>query len=58
MCHLPGALNRTMSLADKIISVTGFLEKDMRSIKWMVQLIGAKFSPYLSKNTNFLIAKE
>uniref|UniRef100_A0A914Y5S7 BRCT domain-containing protein n=1 Tax=Panagrolaimus superbus TaxID=310955 RepID=A0A914Y5S7_9BILA len=57
VCHLPSLAIRNPSVSEKIISITGFTEEEASSLKLMIQLIGAKFSPYLSKHTNILITK-
>jgi hypothetical protein len=57
VCHLPSLLIRQTTMTEKVISVTGFNEREAANIKFMIQVIGAKFNPYLSKHTNVLIAK-
>lgn len=57
VCHLPCLATKNAALCDKVISATGFTDREISNIKYMVQMIGAKFVPYLSKHTTFLIAK-
>uniref|UniRef100_A0AC34GYA2 BRCT domain-containing protein n=1 Tax=Panagrolaimus sp. ES5 TaxID=591445 RepID=A0AC34GYA2_9BILA len=57
VCHLPSLAVRNPLVIEKVISITGFTEHEAASIKLMTQLIGAKFSPFLSKHSNILIAK-
>jgi hypothetical protein len=57
VCHLPSLLTRQTTITEKVISVTGFTEREVASIKFMTQVIGAKFTPFLSKHTAVLIAK-
>jgi hypothetical protein len=57
VCHLPSLASRNPAITEKVISITGFSEREAASIKLMTTLIGAKFSPFLSKHTNILIAK-
>ena len=45
------------SHAGKIISVSGFTDSERQAVKYMIEAIGAKLSPCLSRHNHLLVAK-
>ncbi|KAL6740184.1 hypothetical protein Aduo_013565 [Ancylostoma duodenale] len=56
--HLPSVfVDGCRPLLGKLISFSGFDESERAAMKFMVETMGAKFTPYLSRHNNLLIAK-
>ncbi|VDO32898.1 unnamed protein product [Haemonchus placei] len=56
--HLPSVfIDGCRPLLGKLISFSGFDESERAAMKFMVEAMGARFTPYLSRHNNLLIAK-
>ncbi|KAK6020821.1 BRCA1 protein, partial [Ostertagia ostertagi] len=56
--HLPSVfVDGCRPLLGKLISFSGFDESERAAMKFMVEAMGARFTPYLSRHNNILIAK-
>ncbi|KAK6749888.1 hypothetical protein RB195_002103 [Necator americanus] len=56
--HLPSVfIDGCRPLLGKLVSFSGFDEGERAAMKFMVETMGAKFTPYLSRHNNLLIAK-
>ncbi|KAK6749872.1 hypothetical protein RB195_002090 [Necator americanus] len=56
--HLPSVfIDGCRPLLGKLVSFSGFDESERAAMKFMVETMGAKFTPYLSSNNNLLICK-
>ncbi|VDM64349.1 unnamed protein product [Angiostrongylus costaricensis] len=56
--HLPSVfIDGCRPLLGKLISFSGFDESERAAMKFMVEAMGARFTPYLSRHNSLLIAK-
>ncbi|CAJ0606699.1 unnamed protein product [Cylicocyclus nassatus] len=56
--HLPSVfVDGCRPLLGKLVSFSGFDEGERAAMKYMVEAMGAKFTPYLSRSNDLLIAK-
>uniref|UniRef100_A0A0N5ANA8 PAX-interacting protein 1 n=1 Tax=Syphacia muris TaxID=451379 RepID=A0A0N5ANA8_9BILA len=57
VAHLPTCWGEKKPALNKIIAINGFDDTERSAVRMMINAIGARFTPYLTKHNHFLVTK-